>query len=928
MFQLVLTLRSLAAPAFAALAFAALILASATSDSAAAPAPSGAFVGTWTMEQIPPGGAARRQGTLTVTRSGDALAGTMRVGGTDVPLSNVRESGGIISFSTTMPGSPGLVLNYSGAIRGNELGVASQDFGSGSYTLTARRAGGAAQAQAKTAPAAPPRAAAAPRAPAATASAPPALGAPGSAAQGDYVGRLLGQASPEAAPAASPPPRPPQVVASAPPPARSVTPRAPARPPAEPPPEPGPSLEGSWSGEQTTPASAGPSAATLSFTREGNRVAGVLRSEGQEFPLFDMKQAGAELSFSVVVPGMPYETILYSGRVVGDRLELEGLGENQRAYALKATKQEPSPSAPPQIASETPPAEPAPAPQVALAPPPLAGPEPTPAPAAEPLPVPAPLASAGTSVDLQGTWSAELTDPGAPSSIPATLSFDGDKATMHVGADALPLYDLTQMGIDVSFTVIVPGSPYVSVRYSGVVTDDTMQLASLDNGRGVSTLMARRVERSGSPAADPLGPMQASLAPPAATRTVPRPPVGAGLAPRTPSPPSALPLAQAPAAVPSGPPTKLPLPALRDLPPNGLAATPPMGWSSRQKLGSRTDDAAIRQAVEGLVESGLNLVGYTYVEIGDGWQGARDLQGVLHPNERFPDMKALGDYIHSQGLKFGLTAAVAPRSCNGFQGSYGYETQDARTFAEWGVDYVVFEWCSAEGFILPQDEMRAAFQMMGEGLRASGRDIVYGVSQKGPPIAVEQWAARTGANMWRIGGELEENWASVAAAGFAQNGREVLAKPGAWNDPGLLQTGNSAMTADESRMQINLWAVLAAPLMLGNDVRIMTRETVALLSNREVIAVNQDKMGRQGKRVARFGDTQVWARPLADGSLAVAFFNTGARTTSVAVTWAQLGIEGPRLARDLWWHENLGIANTSYTVVLAGGTSMLVTLAP
>ncbi len=923
MFQLVLTLRSFAALAFAALAFAALafaalILASATSDSAAAPAPSGAFVGTWTMEQIPPGGAARRQGTLTVTRSGNALAGTIRVDGTDVPLSNVRESDGIISFSTTMPGSPGLVLNYSGAIRGNELGVASQDFGSGSYTLTARRAGGVAQAQAQTAPAAPPpRAAAAPRAPAATASAPP--------------------------------PQPPQVVASAPPPARSAAPRA----PAEPPPEPAPSLEGSWSGEQTSPESAGPSAATLNFTREGNRVAGILLSEGEEFPLFDVKQTGAELSFSVVVPGMPYETILYSGRVAGDRLELEGLGENQRAYALEATRQEPSPSAPPQVASETPPAEPAPAPQVALAPPPPAEPapapqvalvppppaEPAPAPQValapppptvpEPSPAPVPVPPpAVADANLEGTWSAELTDPGAPSSIPATLSFDGDKATMHVGTDDLPLYDVSQMGIDVSFTVIVPGSPYVSVRYSGVVADGTMQLASLDNGRGVSTLVARRVERSGSPTADPLGPMQASLAPPPATRTVPRPPVGVGIAPRAPSPPSALPLAQAPAAVPSGPPTRLPLPALRDLPPNGLAATPPMGWSSRQKLGSRTDDAAIRQAVEGLVELGLNLVGYTYVEIGDGWQGARDLQGVLHPNERFPDMKALGDYIHSQGLKFGLTAAAAPRSCNGFQGSYGYEAQDARTFAEWGVDYVVFEWCSAEGFILSQGEMRAVFQMMGEGLRASGRDIVYGISQKGQPIAVEQWAARTGANKWRIGGELEENWASVAAAGFGQNGKEVLAKPGAWNDPGLLQTGNSAMTADESRMQINLWAVLAAPLMLGNDVRIMTRETVALLSNREVIAVNQDKMGRQGKRVARVGDTQVWARPLADGSLAVAFFNTGARTTSVAVTWEQLGIEGPRLARDLWWRENLGIASTSYTVVLAGGTSMLVTLAP
>ena len=162
--------------------------------------------------------------------------------------------------------------------------------------------------------------------------------------------------------------------------------------------------------------------------------------------------------------------------------------------------------------------------------------------------------------------------------------------------------------------------------------------------------------------------------------------------------------------------------------------------------------------------------------------------------------------------------------------------------------------------------------------------------------------------------------------GFGQNGKEDAAKPGAWNDPGLLQAGNTGLTIDQARMQLNLWAVLAAPMMLGNDVRIMMRETVALLSNRELIAINQDKLGRQGKRIAQSGDTQVWARPLADGSLAVAFFNTGTRTTSVTVTWEQLGIQGPRVARDLWWHENLGTANNNYRVVLTGGTSMLLKL--
>jgi alpha-galactosidase len=514
---------------------------------------------------------------------------------------------------------------------------------------------------------------------------------------------------------------------------------------------------------------------------------------------------------------------------------------------------------------------------------------------------------------LQGNWVAELTQPGSASSIPASLSFDGDRATMRVGMEDLPLFDVTQVGHDLGFSVVVPGTPYTNVRYSGLVAEGMMQLSSLDEGRGVYTLQARRANEGAVPAAGPPPIQPASLAPAPAAR--PQTP------PRPPSPPSALPIPQS-AAAQSQPPARMTLPVLRDLSPNDLAPTPLMGWSSRQKLGSRTDDATIRQAVEGLVESGLNLLGYIYVEIGDGWQGARDAQGVLHPNERFPDMKALGDYIHSQGLKFGLTASAAPKSCNGMEGSYGHEEDDARTFAEWGVDYVVHEWCEAETLHPTEPEMRAVFQKMGEALRASGRDIVYGISQKGQ-FNVGQWAPRTGANLWRTGNELEENWASVAAAGFGQNGKEYAAGPGAWNDPGLLQVGNTGMSADASRMQMNLWAVLSAPLMLGNDVRIMTRETVALLSNGEVIAVNQDKLGRQGKRIAQQGDTQVWAKPLADGSVAVAFFNTGMRTTAVAVNWDQLGISGPQLARDLWWRENLGTANNTYRVVLTGGTSML-----
>ena len=439
-------------------------------------------------------------------------------------------------------------------------------------------------------------------------------------------------------------------------------------------------LDGTWSAEQTAPGSIGPSAATLSFTRAGDRVAGLLRSGGQEFPLFDVRQSGAEVTFSVVIPGTPYETIVYRGVVEADRMELAGLGEKQGAYNLTATRQGGSPPAADRAASEAaplprepaapqvalapppptaptppPPPEP-PAPQVALAPPPPPAPAPPPPPAptvapppppqvalAPPPPVPSPPSTTGdATANLQGNWVAELTQPGSTTAIQAALSFDGNRASMRVGADNFPLFDVTQVGHDIGFSVVVPGTPYTNVRYSGLVAEDMMQLASLDEGRGVYTLQARRAGEGALPAAGPAGVQSASLAP--------APPLRPQTPPRAPSPPSALPLAGS-AAVTSGPAGKLPLPELRDLSTNDLAPTPLMGWSSRQKLGSRTDDAAIRQAVEGLVESGLNLLGYVYVEIGDGWQGARDAQGVLHPNERFPDMKALGDFIHATGTE-------------------------------------------------------------------------------------------------------------------------------------------------------------------------------------------------------------------------------------------------------------------------------------
>ncbi len=350
--------------------------------------------------------------------------------------------------------------------------------------------------------------------------------------------------------------------------------------------------------------------------------------------------------------------------------------------------------------------------------------------------------------------------------------------------------------------------------------------------------------------------------------------------------------------------------------------TPPMGWASRQKLGPLIDADAIRQAADGLNESGLKAAGYTLLEVDDGWQGERDASGALQGNDNFPDMKGLVDYVHSRGLKLGLSTSAAPQSCGGFEGSYGHEAEDAKTFASWGVDYLIYDWCGAQAIYPTQTEQQAVYQKMGDALKASGRDIAFGLGQGGA-FEVATWASKTGANLWRSGDDLSDSWKSVADAGFAQTGKEAFIRPSRWNDPGLIQLGNGGMSADEYRTQLNLWALLAAPMMLGSDARTITRDAVALLTNREVIAVDQDAKGAPAKRVTQAGQTEAWARTLADGSVAVGFFNHGDASAPVAVSWEQLGLTGPRQVRDLWWHQDIGTANNTYVVFLAPHASLL-----
>ncbi len=345
-------------------------------------------------------------------------------------------------------------------------------------------------------------------------------------------------------------------------------------------------------------------------------------------------------------------------------------------------------------------------------------------------------------------------------------------------------------------------------------------------------------------------------------------------------------------------PKKLPLPAVKALPPNGLARTPPMGFSTWNHFQTAIDDRTIREVGDALVSTGLRDAGYVYVNIDDGWQGTRDEHGELHANQKFPDMKALADHLHAQGLKLGIYTSPGPKSCAGFEGTYGHEEQDARTFAAWGIDYLKYDWCSA-GMIYDDAEMPAVYQKMAEAIRAAGRPMVYSLCQYGR-AEVWKWGADAGGNLWRTTGDIADRWQIMAPIGFAHEELAPFGGPGHWNDPDMLEVGNGHMTAAEYRTHMSLWVMLAAPLIAGHDVRSSTPETVALLTNRDVIAIDQDPLGRAGRRVAQRGPLEVWTRTLDGKRTAVALFNRGEAPAKVEATFGELGLAGRFRARDAW----------------------------
>lgn len=359
---------------------------------------------------------------------------------------------------------------------------------------------------------------------------------------------------------------------------------------------------------------------------------------------------------------------------------------------------------------------------------------------------------------------------------------------------------------------------------------------------------------------------------------------------------------------------------------DALALTPPMGWNSWNVWGPAVDDAKVRAAAEWLERSGLAAHGFQYIVIDDAWEGSRSANGEIQPNEKFPDMRALADAVHARGLKLGIYSSPGPKTCEGFEGSWQHEASDAAMYARWGIDFLKYDWCSYEDIapVHTLAELQKPYLVMRDALRSVDRDIVYSLCQYGYGD-VWQWGADVGGNLWRSSGDLLDNWSNLESVGFRQAGREIWTRPGHWNDTDMLVVGNvgwgpnlhpTRLAPNEQMLHLALWALQAAPLFIGADLTALDPFTLALLTNDEVLDVDQDPLGRAASRIWKQERLEIWARPLSDGTMAVGFFNRGLAPNKVTARWSQLGLNGRQPVRDLWQRRELGSFADSFSATV------------
>jgi alpha-galactosidase len=347
-----------------------------------------------------------------------------------------------------------------------------------------------------------------------------------------------------------------------------------------------------------------------------------------------------------------------------------------------------------------------------------------------------------------------------------------------------------------------------------------------------------------------------------------------------------------------------------------IALTPPMGWNSWNCFGCDVTEANVRAAADAMVASGLINHGWTYINIDDCWEAGRDADGMVLSNQKFPDMKALTDYVHSKGLKIGLYSSPGPKTCAGHEGSYKHEELDARRYGEWGFDYLKYDWCSYGGIVPNPDHagLMKPYQVMRAALDKAPRDILFSLCQYGMGN-VWEWGAQVGGNCWRTTGDISDTWSSMSGIGFGQAGHEKFAGPGHWNDPDMLVVGYvgwsakvrpTRLTPNEQYTHISLWSLLCSPLLIGCDMTKLDDFTLNLLTNDEVLDVSQDPLGRQAARIAKDGSLEIWAKDLEDGSKAVGLFNRGEDDATITVKWSELGASGVQSVRDLWRQQDIG----------------------
>ncbi|TSA25503.1 MAG: alpha-galactosidase, partial [Bacteroidetes bacterium] len=353
-----------------------------------------------------------------------------------------------------------------------------------------------------------------------------------------------------------------------------------------------------------------------------------------------------------------------------------------------------------------------------------------------------------------------------------------------------------------------------------------------------------------------------------------------------------------------------------------ISLTPPMGWNSWNCWGLAVDQEKVLATANTFRNKGLIDHGWTFVNIDDSWEipkdrePKRDRKGTILTNEKFPDMKALGDSIHAMGLKLGIYSSPGPLTCGGYTASYGHELQDALTFAGWGVDYLKYDWCSYGNIATDttRAERKKPYFVMRDALRETDRDIVYSLCQYGMN-KVWEWGEEVGGNLWRTTGDITDTWESLKEIGFNQLENARYAGPGHWNDPDMLIVGwvgwgpnlhPTRLTPDEQYTHISLWCLLSAPLLIGCDLERLDPFTLNLLTNNEVLALDQDPLGKQASPVLKEGNIQVWVKELADGNKAIGIFNLGEETTSYTLNLVTLGYEKTVSLRDLWRQHDLG----------------------